>query len=69
MWEALQEVAREQGLSVNELVTLVDRKRDHSTLTAAIRVFLLDHYRRAVRRAEAAGGQPPDVGTNERSEP
>jgi len=53
MWRALEEVARDQGMSVNELVTLVDRTRNDSTLTAAIRVFLLDHYRRAVRLAEA----------------
>jgi predicted DNA-binding ribbon-helix-helix protein len=47
MWEALQEVATHEGKGINELVTEIDRTRAESTLTAAIRVFLLRYYRQA----------------------
>jgi predicted DNA-binding ribbon-helix-helix protein len=50
MWEALQEVAAREGKPVNDIVTDIDRTRNESTLTAAIRVFLLRYYRRAAER-------------------
>jgi predicted DNA-binding ribbon-helix-helix protein len=48
MWDALREVAEREGKSVHDVVTLVDQTRTTSTLTAGIRVFLLDYYRRRV---------------------
>ncbi|HTZ34861.1 MAG TPA: ribbon-helix-helix domain-containing protein [Stellaceae bacterium] len=50
MWDALREIARHQGVALNELVTAIDRHREASSLTAAIRVFIVDFYR------SAAGG-------------
>ena len=47
MWEALEEIARREGLGIAELCTLVDRQRRESTLTAAIRVFILHYFRQA----------------------
>jgi len=47
MWEMLEEVAAREGKGVNQLVTTIDQARTESTLTAAIRVHLLAHYRRA----------------------
>jgi len=50
MWEALQEVAAREGKPINELVTQIDERRAESTLTAAIRVYLLGYYRTAAAR-------------------
>jgi predicted DNA-binding ribbon-helix-helix protein len=47
MWEALNRICQRERKSMNELVTLIARKRDQSTLTAAIRVFLLTYYQAA----------------------
>jgi predicted DNA-binding ribbon-helix-helix protein len=47
MWDALQEIAQREGTSVHELCTKVDLERRESTLTAAIRVFILGYYRAA----------------------
>lgn len=48
MWVALKEIAAREGCSVHELCTLVHAcKRAHSTLTAAIRVFLMLYYKSA----------------------
>lgn len=45
MWEALSEVARAGAITIHELCTLVDENRRESSLTAAIRVFLLRYFR------------------------
>ena len=39
-WEALAEIARERGMSVNRLVAEIDRERA-ANLSSAIRVFVL----------------------------
>lgn len=49
MWQALEEVARERGLSIHALCSEVDARRGASSLTAAIRCALLTHYREAAR--------------------
>jgi predicted DNA-binding ribbon-helix-helix protein len=47
MWEALHEIARRRSLTVHELVTKIDEQRSASSLTAAIRVYIVDFYRAA----------------------
>jgi predicted DNA-binding ribbon-helix-helix protein len=44
MWEALHEICRREGKSLNELVTEIDAQRSESSLTAAIRVYLLRYF-------------------------
>ena len=58
MWEALQEIARRQETNINQLVTEIDRRRDSSSLTAAIRVYIVDFYRSA---AAAQGSRGADL--------
>jgi predicted DNA-binding ribbon-helix-helix protein len=45
MWEALQDIARRQERTVHDLVTQIDRERTASSLTAAIRVYIVGFYR------------------------
>ncbi|MBU6507112.1 MAG: ribbon-helix-helix domain-containing protein [Alphaproteobacteria bacterium] len=47
MWEALAMVGKRENKSLNELVTAIARSRNQSTLTAAIRVFLLTYFQAA----------------------
>ena len=44
-WLALQEIARQRGVSLNRLVASVDASRA-GNLSSALRVFVLDCYRR-----------------------
>jgi predicted DNA-binding ribbon-helix-helix protein len=44
MWEALHEICRREGKTLNELVTEIHRQRVESSLTAAIRVYLLRYF-------------------------
>ena len=57
MWEALHEIARRLRMTIHDLVTEIDRRRTASSLTAAIRVYIVDFYRDA---AAAAGQTAPE---------
>lgn len=52
-WAALQEIARRRGLSLNRLVASVDAGRA-GNLSSALRVFVLDCYRRGELTAAVA---------------
>jgi predicted DNA-binding ribbon-helix-helix protein len=52
IWEAFQEIAAEQGKTVNELATEIEQSRSVG-LSAAIRVYVIDYYRAVISRTEA----------------
>ncbi len=47
MWQSLQEIAGREVVSVHRLCTEIDSRRHESSLTAAIRVFILGYFRAA----------------------
>ena len=48
MWKAIHDIACKEGCNIHELCSLVYlRKADNTSLTAAIRVFLMLYYRAA----------------------
>ena len=47
MWDALSEIARREGRTINEICTRVDKRRKESTLTSGLRVYILNYFRRA----------------------
>ena len=57
MWDALGDIARSEGVSINELITTISRKDLASSLTSAIRVFLVAYYRANSMRG---AGEPAD---------
>jgi predicted DNA-binding ribbon-helix-helix protein len=62
MWDALQDIAHQQGVSLHDLVTDINRERSASSLTAAIRVYIVDFYRAAaLPGGQPRGGQPHDL--------
>jgi predicted DNA-binding ribbon-helix-helix protein len=44
-WEGLQEIAKEQGGTISQLIAKIDRERDLANLSSAIRMFVLRYYR------------------------
>ncbi|HEV2335314.1 MAG TPA: ribbon-helix-helix domain-containing protein [Stellaceae bacterium] len=54
MWEALHDIAQRLRLTTHDLVTDIDRERTASSLTAAIRVYIVDFYRAAAMPAAQA---------------
>jgi predicted DNA-binding ribbon-helix-helix protein len=53
-WEALREIAASEALTPGQLVTRIDQDRQHANLSSAIRLFVLDHYRRLAVKAALA---------------
>ena len=55
---ALKEIAaRQKFCSVSELVSIIDKKRSSPNLSSAIRLFVLDYYRRQSKPGKQGG--PP----------
>ena len=44
-WQALREIAGEQGTTLSALLNDIDVHRQQSNLSSHIRMFVLDHYR------------------------
>lgn len=44
-WQALQDLAQERGIGVTTLITQIDAARGEESLSGAIRVHILKHYR------------------------
>ena len=44
MWDALHQICEREHKPCNQLVTEIDRQRVESSLTAAIRVYLLRYF-------------------------
>lgn len=52
MWDALESIARGEGMTLNSLCTQIDQRRREVGLTSATRVFIISYYRQLVRRYE-----------------
>jgi predicted DNA-binding ribbon-helix-helix protein len=61
MWDALRDIAQVLGLHLNDLVTEIDRRRTVPNLTAAIRVYIVDYYRKAAAANDGATARPPQA--------
>jgi predicted DNA-binding ribbon-helix-helix protein len=44
-WQGLKEIARERELSLNALLSDINKQRAHANLSSVIRLFVLNHYR------------------------
>jgi predicted DNA-binding ribbon-helix-helix protein len=60
-WNALREIAAQQGTSMSALVSTLDSDRQHQNLSSTIRLFVLDHYRAQARAWP--------IGSNQRKRP
>jgi predicted DNA-binding ribbon-helix-helix protein len=47
-------------MTASDLVAEIDAERQHGNLSSALRLFVLDFYRRQTAAAQAAGGKPRD---------
>ena len=66
-WDALREIADQERVTVSALVGTIDHGPNRRNLSSAIRVFVLDHYRRSgEQRLSIAPSNPdaPSVRTN-----
>lgn len=66
MWEALAEIAQRENRHVNELVSMVEERRTASSLTAAVRVFIVRYFRAAATEEGHAGAGHGSLATRSR---
>jgi predicted DNA-binding ribbon-helix-helix protein len=55
-WEGLQAIARERQSSLSNLLASIHKQR-HDNFSSAVRLFVLDHYRRLAEETAAAEGK------------
>jgi predicted DNA-binding ribbon-helix-helix protein len=52
-WRGLKDVATDRRMTLSDLIGAIDSERQHSNLSSAIRLFVLEHY-------QARRGRGPD---------
>lgn len=62
-WSALKEIARGRRMTLAELATSINAKREHSNLSSGIRLFVLDHFHVQINGEAGARNALPDVET------
>ena len=71
MWVALREICARERRTLSALATAIGRGRSESSLTAAVRVFVLGYYRAAATEEGHAraghGGLTPQYRTEDRA--
>ena len=45
MWDALHEIAAARRITVHDLIAEIDRNHTQASLSSAIRVYIVEHYR------------------------
>ena len=46
--DELKKIAQENNMTINQLVTDIDSKREHENLSSAIRVYILKHLKQQI---------------------
>ncbi len=57
-WSALKEIAGGRLTTLSDLIGAIDKQRQHSNLSSALRLFVLDFYRSQAFDMETSGGMP-----------
>jgi predicted DNA-binding ribbon-helix-helix protein len=60
-FDALKEIAAEEGVSLSKLIARIDAARAGKGLSSALRLFVLDHYRVAAAAAGVPGRGSTDA--------
>ncbi|HZS64624.1 MAG TPA: ribbon-helix-helix domain-containing protein [Xanthobacteraceae bacterium] len=60
-WNELKRIAQAQHLTLSELVARIDGSRDHSNLSSAIRLFVLQSFRSDDERRDAPAASDATV--------
>ena len=63
-WDALREIADRENVTVSALVGTIDHGPNRRNLSSAIRVFVLDHFRRSGEQKISIAPSNPDAPAN-----
>jgi predicted DNA-binding ribbon-helix-helix protein len=67
LWDSLKDIAEREKLTVNQVCSEIDNRRDAANLTAALRVFIISYYRNAATSDPGGFAEepPPDFAQTE----
>jgi predicted DNA-binding ribbon-helix-helix protein len=68
-WDGLHEIAKQRNETVSSLVNKINADRQSFNLSSAIRVFVLDYYRNALRAQQKEAAPTSEPGKSQRSAP
>jgi predicted DNA-binding ribbon-helix-helix protein len=60
-WSGLKEIATKRRTTLSALVDEIDKKRQHTNLSSALRLFVLDFYRSEERKLGTSDENGPDI--------
>jgi predicted DNA-binding ribbon-helix-helix protein len=60
-WSGLKEIAIRRRTTLPELVAAIDKQRQHTNLSSALRIFVLDFYRGQVSGMESDDQMPETI--------
>ncbi len=63
IWNGLNDICRRESLSVDELCRAVEARRVSSSMSSALRVFLLTYFRYVIDVLEGRDAPPPGGGS------
>jgi predicted DNA-binding ribbon-helix-helix protein len=43
-WQGLKDIAKSRVMTLPDLISRIDLEREHSNLSSALRLFVLNHY-------------------------
>ena len=60
-WNALKKIASDRNVTLSELVSGIDKQRQHGNLSSTLRLFVLEYYRGKAEKPgdEMLGQQSP----------
>jgi predicted DNA-binding ribbon-helix-helix protein len=57
-WNGMKDISHERNLTLSELVGEIDGKRQQGNLSSAIRLFVLDYFKRAANSGKSNDAVP-----------
>ncbi len=57
-WDGLKEIADRRQMTLADLVVEIDAQRQHSNLSSAIRLYVLEYYRSQIPDTPDGDGRP-----------
>ena len=54
-WKGLKDIAKARRVMLSDLVGGIDTNREHGNLSSALRLFVLDHYRKRAACSRTGG--------------
>jgi len=56
-WLSVRSIATQEGVTPSQLIARINVDRHHGNLSSAIRLYVLNHYRRLAEEAAPGGGK------------